>query len=208
MKYLKYLLTAAVILFLGYHSVYFSKLSETKKRQTGRFDAVAYVSALWKEKLEARLDSALSFPQLVNAINNDPETAFEKYTNTLAIGNYRYAFVTFRGVVKSTDADELIIDMPSADTLMSLHIATEFVYGNAIRDASGLVEVKDFPNTTDLNKISEEMNRRIREQVLPSVKKEIRPGDGITGTGAIQVNKAHISWRDPEIIPVRIQKMN
>ena len=87
---------------------------------------------------------------------------------------------------------------------MTVKLATEYVYGNAIRDASALVDVKDFTNTTDLNSISEELNKTVRTTVLPPFKKHVKKGDKIEVTGAVEINKEHINWK-LELFPVRIK---
>ena len=89
--------------------------------------------------------------------------------------------------------------------MVTVKVATEFIYGNAIRDASGLVEVKDFPNTMDLNNISEELNKTVRKTVLPPFKTAVKKGDKIIVTGAIEIHKEHIKWNELEIIPVQLQ---
>ena len=88
---------------------------------------------------------------------------------------------------------------------MIAKLATEFIYGNAIRDASGLVEVKDFPNTMDLNNISEELNKIVRKTVLPPFKTAVKKGDKLIVAGAIEIHKEHIKWSELEIVPVQIQ---
>ena len=85
----------------------------------------------------------------------------------------------------------------------TIKIETEYVYGNAIRDASRLVEIKDFVNTTDLNNISAELNKKVRTTVLPAFKSTVKKADSITCTGAIELNQAHYTLDDLEIIPVQ-----
>ena len=91
------------------------------------------------------------------------------------------------------------------DSLMTVRLATEFIYGNAIRDASGLVDIKDFPNTMDLNNISEELNKMVRKTVLPPFKAAVKKGDKVIVTGSIEIHKEHIKWNELEIIPVQLQ---
>jgi len=83
--------------------------------------------------------------------------------------------------------------------------ATEYIYGNAVRDASGLVDIKDFTNTTDLNNISEQLNKTIRLEVLPPFKKQVKQGNKIEVVAAVELNKAHINFNDLELIPVRLK---
>jgi predicted lipoprotein len=112
------------------------------------------------------------------------------------------------GEVIAVNEDDLVLQLPFADSMLKVRVATEFIYGNAIRDASNLVEVKSFPNTTDLSSISEELNKTVRIVVLGPFKKTVKAGDNISVTGAIEINKAHINWAEPEIIPVRLQIIN
>lgn len=207
-KYIKYSLLLVVVALLAYKSVYFKKLSEIKNTATGKFDATAFTKKLWDEKLPARLDSAVELTALIKAINATPDAAFEKYTSNMAVGNYRYAMVKAEAKVVQVNEDDLLVQLPFADSLFSVKVATEFVYGNAIRDASKLLQVKDFSNTADLSSISEELNKIVRTQVLVPFKKTVKNGDNIIVTGAIEINKAHINWSEPEIIPVRLQIKN
>jgi predicted lipoprotein len=197
----------AVIAFLAYNSVYIKKLSDVKGNTMEKFDAGSFTQKLWNEKLPAKMDSAVELTTLITAIATQPNDAFNKYTNALAIGNYRYAMVKATGVVVEVNEDDLLLQVVD-DSMLKLRIATEFIYGNAIRDASNLVEVKNFPNTTDLSSISEELNKTVRAVVLVPFKKTVKKGDKIAITGAIEINKAHINWTEPEIIPVRLQIIN
>ena len=204
-KIVSYVLVLLMIAFVGYQSVYIKKLSTLDRGQEGKFDAKAYAQKLWAGQLTPRLDSAIAFPDLAAAIQQDPEAAFDQHTHAMAIGNYRYGLVRVNGRVSQSGADEMIIDVPHADSILHFRLATEYVYGNAIRDASGLLDIRDFSSTADLNTISEEMNRMVRTTVLPSFKQKVKQGDSIEVTGAVEFNKAHVRINDLELIPVRIK---
>lgn len=204
-KYVKYGLLIAVIALVGYKSVYFEKLSTRKNNTAAAFDAVGFSKKLWEEKMPAKMDSAVSLTVLIDAVTKDGEAAINKYTNALAIGNYRYALVKLEGMVTDVKEDEVLLSVKQHDSLLNLHLATEFVYGNAVRDASGLVQVKDFPNTSNLSSISEELNKIIRSTVLPSFKQVIKKGNTIIVVAAVEINAAHIRWQDLELLPVRLQ---
>jgi predicted lipoprotein len=201
----KYTLIVVVIGLIGYKSVYFEKLSELKKGTNEKFDAGAYSKKLWLEKLPVKIDSAIELTNLVKLIEANPVDAFSKYSNAIGIGNYRYSLVKVTGTVAMINDDDIIMQFNHDDSLMKIKLATEYVYGNALRDASGLVDIKDFTNTTDLNNISEELNKTIRTTVLPVFKRQVKQGDKLEVTGAIEFNKEHVNFRDMEIIPARIK---
>jgi predicted lipoprotein len=135
--------------------------------------------------------------------------AFDRYFNSMSIGNVRYGLLKLTGRVLSVNEDDVVVLTGSGDNQHTVKIATEYVYGNALRDASRLVDIKDFVNTTDLNKISEELNRKVRTKVLPAFKGTVKKGDSVICTGAIELNQTHAersgthSLDDLEIIPVQ-----
>src|SRR5690348_10300134 len=142
-KLLKYILLIAVIGVLVYNSVYFKKLSDVTNSDPGKFDAVAFSGRLWKGQMREKIDSAVDLSVLIKAMSADEEAALKKYTHTLDIGNYRYAFIRTQGTVAEVKEDEVLIQIPQDDSVMNDILATEYIYGNAIRDASGLLDLKD-----------------------------------------------------------------
>ncbi len=204
-KIIKYLLILLAIAVVGYKSVYFKKLSKVKKAATEKFDAAAFAKKLWDEKLPAKLDSAVDLSILIKEVAADKETGLKKYSNALAIGNYRYALIKTRAVVSEVKEDEIFLQLTLPDSVINAVLATEYIYGNAIRDASGLVDIKDFPNTTELNGISEGLNKIVRTALLPAFKSTVKKGDKIDITAAIELNKEHIKWSGLELIPLRLQ---
>ncbi|HEY6505366.1 MAG TPA: DUF2291 domain-containing protein [Chitinophagaceae bacterium] len=204
-KLIKYLILALVIALAGYKSVYFKKLGEVKAAATGKFDAASFSKKIWEEQLPSKLDSAIALTDLIRSIETDPENAFAKHSNVLGIGNYRYSLVKTKATAAVINEDEIVLQINHADSLLITRLATEFIYGNAIRDASKLVDIKDFTNTADLNGISEELNKTVRNSILPVFKKEVKQGDTIEVVAAVEFNKEHIDFRNIELIPVRLK---
>ena len=204
-RYIKYLLLIVAIGLVAYKSVYVKKLSTIKVVTNEKFDAVSFSKNLWEEKLPAKLDSAVELVTFIKTARANPADAFSKYTNALGIGNYRYALVKTEGTVTDVNEDDITLQIKMGDSLMTAKLATEFIYGNAIRDASGLVDVKNFPNTMDLNNISEELNKMVRKTILPPFKTAVKKGDKLIVSGAIEIHKEHIKWNELEIIPVQLQ---
>jgi len=203
-KPVKYILILLLIVLVGYKSVYIKKLSAVKNTAAGIFDAVAFTLKLWDEKLPPKLDSAIDLKQLISAIKTNPPEAFLRYTNAIGIGNYRYGLVRVTGIASVINDDDIIMEVANADTTLRLRLATEYIYGNAIRDASKLVDIRDFANTADLNNVSEQLNKKVRSSILPPFKKQVKQGDRIEVTGAVEFNKEHIRFNDLELIPVRL----
>lgn len=208
-KIVKYLLLVLVIGLLAYNSVYIKKLSDVQSKEQTAFDAASFAEKLWVTRLPERLDSAVTLDVLRSTFKTNPGFAFETWFNTMSIGNVRYGLVKVTGKVLSVNEDDVTVLAGSAADPVTVKITTEYVYGNAIRDASRLVDIKDFVNTTDLNNVSEELNKLVRKRVLPEFKARVKKADSISCTGAVELNQAHAersrthSLRELEIIPVQ-----
>ena len=205
-KYLPTLVLLVLAVFIGYQSVYFRRLSEMKKEGASAFDAVAFAQALWTGTVTASADSAQGYIELMDAVSREGAAALDRHSNALAIGNYRYAMVRAEGVVKSFSQEEILMEVPHADSVIQLIVAMEYIYGNAIRDASRAVAVKDFPNTSDLNGIAEALNRIARTRVVPDFRKTLSIGDRIEVTGAVELHREHLNLSVMEIQPVRLKR--
>lgn len=203
-KFIKYGIILIVVALLVYNSIYIKKLSEINQSASGKFDATTFTKKLWEEKLPSKLDSAIAITSLKKMIETDAVAAFAKHTNAMAIGNYRYALIKGTAVVNEINVDDILITM-QADQPFKALLLTEFIYGNTLRDASTLVDLKEFPNTSELNLVSEEFNKRIRGNVIPAFKSLVKPGNKIEFTGAVELNKEHIRFDNIEIVPVRVK---
>ena len=200
---LRYGLPALAILLLAYNSVYVRRLDEVKAaRAAATFNAAVYAQNFWDQKLMPHLSNAVDIDTLIMALNTDTARAFDTWSHALGIGNLRYFLIKGKGAVTAIDADDIILSLAGLKD-RQLKIATEFIFGNAVRDASGMIDINDFTNTMDFNNVSAEINKIIRARVLPQLKAgKIR--DSITFTGAIELNKAHLNIAGIEAIPVQI----
>src|SRR6185295_9781069 len=131
----------------GSKSIFIKKLSEVNNKVNEKFDAIAFTKKLWDERLPLKLDSAIELTSLIHSIESNPAEAFAKYSNAMDIGNYRYSLVKVTGTVTDINENDMLLRVNNADSLMTVILATEYIYGNAIRDASSLVDIKDFSNT-------------------------------------------------------------
>jgi predicted lipoprotein len=199
-KPLRCLLYALVIALLAYNSVYFKKLDEVKAG-TAAFDAAGYAQDFWNKKLTPGLAKATELDALTTLLKTDKEKAFNAYSHALGIGNIRYFMVKGEGVVSHVDENEVKLETGGN----AVRIATEYIFGNAVRDASGAMDINAFTNSMDFNNVSAEINKLIREKVVPPFKSKVKKGDRVAFHGAIELNREHLQLNDIEIIPVSLQ---
>ena len=203
-KLITYLAGGVAILLVAYHSVYFKRLDEVKAAQAGRtFNAAAYAQTLWNQKMIPGLGKAVEIKELLPMLSADPAQAFDRYSHALGIGNLRYFLVRGEGKVTAVDADDITVAI-TGTAGQTVRIATEYIFGNAARDATGMVDINDFTNTMDFNNVSAELNKIIRSRVLPLLKNR-KVGDTISFAGAVELNKEHLNLSTMEAIPVAVR---
>lgn len=204
-KWLTYPLLAVLVLFTAYHSVYFKKLDEVKlQAASGSFNAGSYAKYFYNNQLLPYLNNAIDIHQLITLLKSEPEETFRKYSHALAIGNIRYFLVQGEGTVSAVGEDDLTIEPLSDSARNTVKITTGFIYGSAIRDASGLLKSDEFSSTADFNSVAEEINKIVRKEMLPDFLAKVKPGNRITYAGAIELNQAHINLESVEVVPIRL----
>jgi predicted lipoprotein len=205
MKALKYIISVIFIAFIVYNSVYFKKLDEVKASKAATvFNAEQYADNFWNTKLMASLNQAVDLNQLISQLSVNTSTPFEKYSHALGIGNLRYFLVSGNAIISSVNEDDVSLHLQSIPDSQHITIATEFIFGNAVRDATGLININEFRNTKDFNNVSSEINKIIRAKVLPSFKATAKKGSSIQFVGAIELNKEHLDLSHIEIVPISI----
>jgi predicted lipoprotein len=193
---MKKILLISIIAILGYNSVYFKKLSEVKNQKTAGFDFNNFADSLYFKGI-MKSKKAIDLDQLLTQIKSNPDSTFKTYGNRLGIGNSAFFMVNTSGKVAKMTDGKIEITTKNGE---QISIETKYIFGNAIRDASGLVKLTDFKTNADFNKVSEALNTLIREKVMPSVVQKIKVGDDINVTGALKLSKKETL--NLEILPV------
>ena len=207
-KILKYIVGFALLFFVGYNSVYFKKLDEKKASATKEFDAKTYARKYFDSKLLPALNNAIDINVLRVMLLADINKAFDTHAHALGIGNVKYFLIKGEGQITAINENDVAIVSKTDSAQHVYTIATEFVYGNAIRDASGLISLNEFDNTSDINNVSEEINKIVRNEVLPPFIKTVKKGDVVQFSGAIELNKEHLNVENIEIIPISLKITN
>jgi predicted lipoprotein len=203
-KTIRYIVFLVMVALVVYNSVYFKRLDEVNAK-TASFDAAKYAAGFWDAKLIPALSRAVPLSTLLPLLEHEKELAFDQYSHALGIGNVRYFLIKGQGRVVSVDENQVIIQ---SDSSGKVRIATEYIFGNAVRDASGAIDINVFENSMDFNNVSAEINGIIRTKVIPPFKSQVSKGDQVTYEGAIELNKAHPDLTNIEVIPIRLQTMN
>lgn len=210
-KVYKYVVAAVIVVFLGYFSISFENLDDVKEqRRRATFNAAQYARDFWDDQLFRVLDQAVDVNELIELFNSNMSEAIERYGKAPGVSrNYAY-LIKGRGQILSIGDDFLEVSTREPQTHPDTKILTGFyIPGNAVRDASGLVDVSTFSDTMKFNEISGEINKIVVKEVIqPFLDKKPQTGNTISFLGATQVTQDATEEKElelVEVVPIRLE---
>ena len=188
----KYAVAAAVIAFLAYHSIYFKSLEDVKEQQQRkRFNAAQYARDFWDNQLPDVLDKAVDAKDLIELFNANMNEAIRRYGKTPGVSRIYAYLIKGDGKILTIAEDFMEVSIREPQTNPDIKIMSGFyIPGNAVRDASGLIDVSEFTDTMKFNEISSEINKIVVKEVIrPFLDKKPKAGNTIRFFGATQVDQ-------------------
>jgi len=204
-KTIKYVIGIAIVVALVFGSVRIQPLDEyIAQKEDNVFDAKAVALSLVEKEIPEL--EALSVVDFLNQLDNDRQSLCENSGKKLGVTDV-YNFLLKGDVVVTSESEESLLTSPIENSNQVIAVATDFIFGNAVRDASGLVDIGEFQNTMDFNTISVEINNWVRANPVKFLEENIKVNDTISVFGAIQVNSKNFSVNDiPVLIPIQVSQ--
>ncbi|MBC7783456.1 MAG: DUF2291 family protein [Burkholderiales bacterium] len=173
-------------------------------RQTfdATFNPSAFVEKLWTELLPKSVDRATDAASLLAAIQQSPTAAKTKHARSAGLGDTYYYFVKGDGRVVAMTKDGISLSFDPDGATAQVILETGNIFGNSIRDGTGVLDVSDFPNSQDFNAISSEINRRIEERVLPGLRGKAVVGAVVRFAGCAQITDEKTDLNPLRVIPL------
>jgi len=225
-KHLLYVIgLAALALVLG-SSLEFRRLDEKRaEERTARFSPAEYARDFWDNRLAAVLDHPQPADELIRLFNTDMEAAIAQ-GRTLGHSRVHAYLLAGSGRVTAVQKDGLLVSVLADDPNPEILLCTgAYISGNAVRDASGLVDVSAFSDTMKFNRISAEINRIVVQEVIaPFLERTPQVGMSVRFLGAAEVaedatektpfggrvgathaSPVQASWHLLRVVPIRLE---
>jgi len=175
-----------------------------QEKAAATFNPTQFAEAFWQNQLLPALGHAVKADVLLSAIQTDAAAARKKYSRTIGLGDSYDYFVAGQGRVLAVSEDEISLAVTGgANTEISLQIG--LLFGNAVRDATGLINVNNYPNSQDFNAISEALNHLVETQVLPPLHQKVKVGMTVRFTGCAEVDDESSDLQPLKVVPVQAE---
>lgn len=185
-----------------FHLVSRESLLAERDRQS--FKAAEFVQTYWQQKLIPAFADAADAPTVLAALRENPDQARTQFGRTAGIGRESLYFIRGSGKIVSVDKKEVGISL-GGEGQADLTLQTGLLFGNTVRDATGLLSADDYPNSQQFNEISSELNRTIETTVLPSLRTGAKVDAEIEFVGCAGVTNMPRDITPLKVVPLEVK---
>ncbi len=118
--------------------------------------------------------------------------------------NYYY-FLRGDGKVVSISDDAVSLAVSNGSTNAEVAIQTGLVFGDAIRDGTGLLNVNDYPDSQNFNDISAALDNIAYTNVIPTLTRQAKIGSTVSFAGCAEVDDESTDLKPLKLIPIQAQ---
>ena len=208
MRCLRCFITAAIVTcvcwrFPLFHVVPLKKVAAEKAAET--FNPAKFADTFWTNQLLPSLAKTVKAETLLAAIQANAAAARTNYSRSVGLGESYFYFLSGTGRVVAVSDDEVSLAVTDGGTNAEISLQTGLVFGNALRDGTGLLSMNDYPNSQDFNGISEALNKIVETRVLPKLREQAKVGAKISFAGCVEVDDESSDLKPLKVIPIKTE---
>jgi predicted lipoprotein len=169
------------------------------------FDPVAAAAAFWRSDLPAAHARAADLAAVAAAVRANAEAARTRFAHAAGLGT-PYYFV--RGSAKVVAREKNVVRLAPVGADGELFVVRLGpVFGNTVRDGTGLLDVNSFPGLQEFNALSAELNALVEKTVLPALRDHAVVGATIHFVGCAEAPESAPDAGEPlfTLVPVHAE---
>ena len=175
------------------------------KQAAAVFNPTGFAENFWTNQLAASFNKAIPADTLVATIQSDPAAAKKKFSRSVGLSETYFYFLSGTGRVVAVSDDAILLTLTPGSTNVDIALQIGLVFGDTIRDGTGLLNASDYPNSQDFNDISAALNHIVETRVLPSLKAQAKVGAKISFIGCSEVDDESSDLKPLKVIPIQTQ---
>ena len=184
-----------------FHIVPLGQAEQQGNSKSAEFEPIAFVEGFWNQQLLPSVSKAVEVSKLIAEIKQDRQAARDAHGRSLGLSDTYFYFLSGTGRVVSVEKNTVGLSIDDDSTQVQVLLETGLLFGNAVRDGTGLLDVNDFANSQEFNAISTEINRRIETDVLPELRRKATIGSTIRFAGCAQITNEETDLSPLRVVP-------
>lgn len=165
-------------------------------------DIALRATRFWDTKLTSAQMHPTDWLVLVKALQKDPVQAGDRYGRRPAIGGPSYYLLSGEARIVSIDSRGLWLGAPTLGDWRVL-LQTGPIFGSALRDATGLLELEDF-SSFDFNELGAQLNRLSEVRVGTALRKHAQVGSQLEFVAAARLDPVSGDAHTLLLAPVKV----
>lgn len=168
----------------------------------GAIDVPKFAAKFWSEKLVSPAFEPADAHALITALDENTASATQKYGHRAGIGGKALFLVSGEGRVSAVDRRGVWLQVAGvSDARIVLN--TGPIFGNALRDVTGLLRIEDF-SSFDFNALSAELNRLAETRAQPGLRAAGTVGATLSFIAAGELDDASGAQAVLKLVPIRV----
>jgi predicted lipoprotein len=163
----------------------------TDAAQSSAFDAGKFAARFWENDLPAVAANAPDAAEVFALLLNDADKAREQFGRRVGISRSTLFTAQGRGKVTAVEDGRVGVQLDSARpgtrAEPDLWLTLDPVFNNAVRDSSGIIRAKDFPNSQDFNQLAAALNALVENRVVAPLRESAAVGKSIRFAACVEV---------------------
>jgi predicted lipoprotein len=177
----------------------------TAEKVAATFNTTQFAETFWTNQLPASFDKTVKVETLLSAIQSDTAAAKKKFSRSVGLSEGYFFFVSGSGRVVAVADDEISLAVADGSTNAEVSLQTGLIFGNALRDGTGLLNASDYPNSQDFNDISAALNHLVETRVLPKLRVQAKVGAKISFVGCTEVDDEATDLKPLKVVPIQTE---
>jgi len=168
------------------------------------FNAVEAAESFWNSKLSPALAQAPDAAKVLTALRDDGRAARDRYGRKVGVSRTTLFVVQGRGKIVSINPQGIGVALDEGAQDANIVLKTGLVFGNIVRDSTGLFDPSSFSDSRQLNEISAELNRIVETRVVPTLKSAAKLDGRISFAACAEITDDAVRERPLAMIPLHV----
>jgi predicted lipoprotein len=169
----------------------------------GEVNLPALAEKFWIEELPAAPAADASL--VAARMQQNAAAAIKEFARPVGLGGTAYFVLRGKGrvIARTRDSIQLVLADPANGLVVELQIGA--IFGNLVRDATGLLDVNQFSSGQDFNGLAAELNRLVEARVLPALRERAILGMEVSFIGCAEAREGVVGGPLLTIVPIQAE---
>lgn len=170
-----------------------------------QFNPTDFVAQFWNVKLLTAANHASDASAVLTVIGASPQKVKEQFGRTVGVSSSYFLFLRGSARVVTVDADSIGLSLKPQGNDVDISVPLGLVFGNAVRDGTGLLDSSSYPNAQEFNDISAALNHIVETQVLPEFQRVAKVGVKVQFVGCAEVADEDSDLKPLKLSPISVK---